>query len=175
VRAFARGADRALDRWIGPVVDAAVGLICAALVLMVFSGVVARYVVNYSIAWSDELAGIFFAWLTLVGSVAAMRRKTHMAISFLVRRAGPRTQRLIGLYVLSVVAFFLGFMVVQGAFLAQLTFADRTPILGLPVGLSYLALPVSGTLMLAYVARELARLCHDRGGWEVVAAEADEG
>jgi TRAP-type C4-dicarboxylate transport system permease small subunit len=52
---------------------------------------------------------------------------------------------LIGLYVLAAVAFFLGFMVVHGALLAQLTFADCTPTLGLPVAPSYLALPAPAT------------------------------
>jgi len=51
-------ADAVLDRGVGPAVDWAVGALVAALVILVGSGVLARYVFNYSLAWSDELAGL---------------------------------------------------------------------------------------------------------------------
>ena len=64
--------DALLDRWIGPAVDWIVGGLVAALVFLVGSGVLSRYIFNYSLAWSDELAGLGFVWLTLLGSIAAI-------------------------------------------------------------------------------------------------------
>ncbi|HWU39956.1 MAG TPA: TRAP transporter small permease subunit, partial [Candidatus Acidoferrum sp.] len=61
--------DRLLDEWLGPAVDWAVGLMVGGLVVMVGSGVLSRYFLNYSLAWSDELAGLLFVWVTLLGSV----------------------------------------------------------------------------------------------------------
>ena len=77
-----------LDRVIGPFVDWAVGGLVAALVILVGSGILARYIFNYSLAWSDELAGLGFVWLTLLGSVAACRRRSHMVIGFLPKWFG---------------------------------------------------------------------------------------
>ena len=74
----------------------------------------ARYVFNYSLAWSDELAGLGFVWLTLLGSVAACRRRTHMAMGFFPKWFGPAGQRRIGLYVNAGILFFLAAMVVEG-------------------------------------------------------------
>lgn len=165
--------DRLLDHWIGPVIDWVVGGIVTGLVLMVFSGVLARYVFNYSLAWSDELAGLLFVWLTLMGSVAALRRRTHMTIGFFPRCFGPRGQRAIGLYVMAAILFFLLFMIKEGVALTHATLGDKSAVLRLPVGLTYLSLPVAGSLMLAYALRQTRVLWRGAGGW-TASAESEE-
>ena len=116
--------DLVLDRVIGPFVDWAVGGLVAALVILVGSGIMARYVFNYSLAWSDELAGLGFVWLTLLGSVAASRRRSHMVIGFLPKRFGPGGQRAIGFYVTAAIVVFLGFMIGEGIVLTAATMDD---------------------------------------------------
>jgi TRAP-type C4-dicarboxylate transport system permease small subunit len=166
--------DSVLDRWIGPVVDWAVGGLVAALVLLVGSGVLARYVLNYSLAWSDELAGLGFVWLTLLGAVAASRRRSHMVIGFLPKRFGPRGQRAIGFYVTAAILVFLGFMIGEGIVLTAATMDDKSAVLRMPVGISYLSLPVAGLLMMAYTLREGWALCQRQGGWTASGASDEE-
>jgi TRAP-type C4-dicarboxylate transport system permease small subunit len=146
----------------------------AALVLMVFSGVLARYVFNYSLAWSDELAGLLFVWLTLLGSVAALRRRTHMTIGFFPRLFGPREQRMIGMYVMTSILFFLAFMVVEGVTLTRATLDDKSAVLRLPIGLYYLSLPVAGALLLLYALRQAWTIRRSPHGWQAT-AESSEG
>jgi len=157
--------DVLLDRAIGPIVDCAVGGLVAALVILVGSGVLARYVFNYSLAWSDELAGLGFVWLTLLGSVAATRRRSHMVIGFLPKRFGPGGQRAIGWYVMAAIVVFLGFMIGEGIVLTAATMDDKSAVLRMPVGISYLSLPVAGLLMMAYTLREGWALWRRQGGW----------
>lgn len=165
--------DQLLDDRIGPAVDWVVGLLMAALVLMVFSGVLARYVFNYSLAWSDELAGLLFVWLTLLGSVAALRRRTHMVIGFFPRLFGHRGQRMIGMYVMTAIVFFLAFMLVEGVTLTRATLDDKSAVLRLPIGLYYLSLPVAGGLMLLYAVRQVWTIRQSPHGWQA-AAESSE-
>lgn len=169
-----RSVDRLLDEWMGRTVDWMVGLIMAGLVVMVFSGVLARYIFNYSLAWSDELAGLLFVWLTLLGSVAALRRRTHMAIGFFPRLFGPWGQRVIGMYVLAAILFFLAFMVVEGVTLTRATLGDKSAVLRLPIGFYYLSLPVAGVLMLLYALRQVWTIWQSPRGWQA-SAESAEG
>jgi TRAP-type C4-dicarboxylate transport system permease small subunit len=158
---------------VGPAVDWVVGAIVAGLVAMVFSGILSRYVFNYSLAWSDELAGLFFVWLTLLGSVAALRRRAHMTIGFFPRCFGPRGQRAVGLYVMAGILLFLAFMIREGVTLTHATIGDKSAVLRLPVGLTYLSLPVAGSLMLAYALRQACALWQSAGGW-TASAESEE-
>jgi TRAP-type transport system small permease protein len=169
----ASAVDVLLDRAVGPVVDWAVGGLVAALVLLVGSGVLARYVLNYSLAWSDELAGLGFVWLTLLGAVAASRRRSHMVIGFLPKQFGPGGQRAIGFYVTAAILVFLGFMIGEGVVLTAATMDDKSAVLRMPVGISYLSLPVAGLLMMAYTLREVWALWQRGGGWTAGAGEEE--
>lgn len=167
-------ADVCLDRVIGPLVDWAVGGLVAALVILVGSGVLARYVLNYSLAWSDELAGLCFVWLTLLGSVAATRRRTHMVIGFFPKLFGPTGQRAIGLYAMGAILLFCGFMVGEGVVLTAATMGDKSAVLRMPVGVSYLSLPVAGALMFAYALRQTWAVWQSAGGWTASGASDEE-
>jgi TRAP-type C4-dicarboxylate transport system permease small subunit len=170
----ANAVDGLLDRAVGPIVDWVVGGLVAILVILVGSGVLARYVFNYSLAWSDELAGLGFVWLTMLGSVAATRRRSHMVIGFLPKRFGPRGQRAIGSYVTAAILVFLGFMVGEGIVLTAATMDDKSAVLRMPVGISYLSLPVAGLLMMAYTLREGWALWQRQGGWMASGTSDDE-
>ncbi len=53
----------------------------AAEIVILFGGVVARYVFNHPLVWSDELASILFLWLAMLGAVIALRRDEHMRMT----------------------------------------------------------------------------------------------
>ena len=75
-----------------------------AEIVILFAGVVARYVLRSPLVWSDELASILFLWLAMLGAVVAFRRGEHMRMTALVgvlaaggarvpRGAGDRPRR----------------------------------------------------------------------------------
>ena len=144
----------------------------AALIALFFN-VILRYGFNYSLAWSDELAGLLFVWLTLLGSVAALRHRTHMTIGFFPRLFDPRGQRAIGMYVMAAILFFLAFMVVEGVTLTRVTMGDKSAVLRLPIGLYYLSLPVAGVLMLLYALRQVWTIWRSPHGWQATAESAE--
>lgn len=166
--------DVLLDRAIGPIVDWVVGGLVAALVILVGSGILARYVFNFSLAWSDELAGLGFVWLTLLGSVAATRRRTHMVIGFFPKLFGPVGQRAIGLYAMGAILLFCGFMVGEGIVLTAATMGDKSAVLRMPVGVSYLSLPIAGALMFVYALRQTWIVWQSAGGWTASSAADEE-
>ena len=70
-------------------VETAAALLVLVEILVLFSGVVARYVFGHPLVWSDELASILFLWLSMLGAVIALRRGEHMRMTALVGRLGP--------------------------------------------------------------------------------------
>src|ERR1700753_1129698 len=73
------------------VIDLAIGLACEAVgamlvlaeVVILFSGVVSRYVFDSPLFWTDELANFLFLWLSMLGVVVALRRDGHMRLTTL--------------------------------------------------------------------------------------------
>src|SRR5579875_3672718 len=81
--------DRALA-WLTEI-PAAVLVIVETVVL--FAGVVSRYVFDRPLTWSDELAAILFLWLAMLGAVIALRRDGHMRLTAVVAVASPAWRR----------------------------------------------------------------------------------
>src|SRR3546814_13995451 len=52
-----------------------------AEVVILFSGIFARYVLNTPLIWSDELASLLFLWLAMLGAAVAFRRAEHMRMT----------------------------------------------------------------------------------------------
>src|SRR5271168_95772 len=81
-------------RWVTALIESSLGslveILAAALValeiVVLFGGVVSRYVFDHPLVWSDELASILFLWLAMLGAVIAFRRDEHMRMTALVRR-----------------------------------------------------------------------------------------
>src|ERR1051325_11711503 len=78
-----------LDAWLGHLVEWPVAILTALEVVILFAGVVSRYVFRNPFVWSDELASILFLWLAMLGAVVAFRRGEHMRMAMLVNRARP--------------------------------------------------------------------------------------
>ena len=83
---------RAVEAWLGTFVELAAGALVVAEIVILFSGVIARYVFNHPLVWSDELASIVFLWQAMLGAVIALRRDEHMRMTALVGALPPRAQ-----------------------------------------------------------------------------------
>jgi TRAP-type C4-dicarboxylate transport system permease small subunit len=53
-----------------------------AMAAIVFLQFFTRYVLNDSLAWTEEIARYLLMWVTFIGAAVAMRRGTHIAVEF---------------------------------------------------------------------------------------------
>jgi C4-dicarboxylate transporter DctQ subunit len=84
-------------RWLEHLEEGLIALLMAAMTVVAFAQVVARYGFNYSFVWALELNGVLFAWLIFLGMSYGVRVGAHIGIDALVRTLGPRTARALGL------------------------------------------------------------------------------
>src|SRR5215207_5231919 len=75
-----------------PLVEIPAALLVVAEIVVLFAGILARYVFHKPIIWSDELAAILFLWLAMLGSVIAFQRDEHMRMTALVGMLKPRAR-----------------------------------------------------------------------------------
>ena len=144
----------------GAVLARAVEWIVAALVVLevviLFSGVVARYALHRPITWSDELAGILFLWLAMLGAVVAQWRGEHMRMTAFVSKAKPATRAFLDVMALSVALAFLAAMMGPAFEFASEEQVIATPALEISNAWRAAALPVGMGLM---ILTALVRLC----------------
>ena len=78
-----------LDRWLGWITEIPAAALVVAEIVILFAGVVSRYVFNKPVTWSDELASVLFLWLAMLGAVIALRRGEHMRLTTFVNLLRP--------------------------------------------------------------------------------------
>ena len=86
----AAGVLRKAEQWLGSLVAALAALLVIAEIAVLFTGVSARYLFQKPIIWSDELAGILFLWLAMLGAVTAFRRGEHMRMTAFLGMVSPK-------------------------------------------------------------------------------------
>ena len=142
------------------VLDVALQWMCivllAALVVIVAWQVFARQVLSDPSTWSEELAKYVFIWLGLFGAALVFGERGHIAVDALVRKLPERWQRWDAVFCQVVIGVFAALVLVYGGWqVSALAWNQAMPGLPLMVGWLYLALPVSGVLVLFYTVYHL--------------------
>jgi tripartite ATP-independent transporter DctM subunit len=153
-----------LPRWaavanglIGRTVDTAVAILIVIEVLILFAGVVARYLLRSPLVWSDELASILFLWLAMLGAVVAFRRSEHMRMTTFVTMAPPIVRSFLQYSALSVSFVFLLLLTIPSIEYAWEEYFITTPALEIHNSWRAAALPVGIVLMTVSAAIQFVR------------------
>ena len=81
---------RDAERAIGGALDVICAVLLATEVVILFAGVLARYVFHRPLVWSDELASILFLWLGALGTAIALRKGENLRMLTVVNRLPER-------------------------------------------------------------------------------------
>ncbi|MEO8024426.1 TRAP transporter small permease [Polaromonas sp.] len=82
-------------RWLEHLEEGLITFLMAAMTLVTFMQVIARYVFNYSFVWALELTGVMFAWLIFIGMSYGVRVGAHIGVDAAVKTLGPRSARIV--------------------------------------------------------------------------------
>lgn len=126
-------------------------LLFIVMIVSSFGQVVSRYIFEYSLSWSEELARYAAIWLTFMGATVALKEKALAYVEALINMLPKKISRWVGLFVNALNLAFCGMMLVYGCELVGKTVGQTSPALTAPMVLIYSAAPVSGMLMIIYI------------------------
>ena len=131
------------------VIEVPATLILLAEIVVLFAGIMARYVFQSPLVWTDELAGILFLWLAMLGSVLAFQKGEHMRMTAIVARMPPGPKAFLdAIAIVAPLAFLALCLPPAYAFASDESFVT-TPVLeisnvwraaAIPIGLALMAL-----------------------------------
>ena len=147
----------AIDAWLGGLVEFLAATLVALEIAILFGGVVARYVFNHPLVWSDELASILFLWLAMLGAAIAFRRDEHMRMTAAVGSLPAPTRATFDLLATCAALAFLLLIVWPSYQYAQEETFITTPALGLNNAWRAAALPIGIALMAVFAVLRVGR------------------
>ncbi len=148
------------DRVLGMLSEWPAALLVVVEVVVLLSGVVARYVLHEPIVWSDELASILFLWLSMLGAVIALRRGAHMRMTAVLTKCPPRARAFLDTFALAAALVFLVLLLHPAWEYAYEEMIIVTPALEISNAWRAAALPTGTLLMLLVCVVRLLRSEH---------------
>ena len=139
---------------------AGVGLLL--MTLIIGCQVFARYVLNDSPAWAEQAALLLMIWYVMFAAAAGVREGFHIRISVFANAFSGKAKKAIHIVAQAVVGIFGLAMAIWGTELTIATWTHVIPTLGLPRGVAYIPVPLSGLLIAAFALERIVAEVRDR-------------
>lgn len=144
-------------RWLEHLEEGLITFLMAAMTLITFVQVIARYGFNYNFVWALELTGVMFAWLIFIGMSYGVRIGAHIGVDAAVKLLGSGAARVVSsiatvlCIVYALIVTFGGYQYVHkmydvGILMQDLPIQSWIPRAILPVGFALLAFRFSQVL-----------------------------
>jgi len=132
----------------------AAGMVMTVIVIV---QVFCRYVLGFSIFWSEELARYLLVWITFLGGSVAFKRAELASINLIVDRLPARLSSVVSIISQVIVLIFL-LVATQYGFkqaFAPSVLTQVSPAMRLPMKYAYLAVPVGFGIMILHCLDKL--------------------
>ncbi len=119
------------------VLEGAMALLLACMVVLVFGNVVLRYVFNSGITVSEEVSRWMFVWLTFIGAIVALRGRGHLGTDLLLSHLGV-TGKKVCLVLAQLAMLYMTWLLFSGS-LAQsrINWEVEAPVTGASAAIFY--------------------------------------
>ncbi|SMB98993.1 TRAP-type C4-dicarboxylate transport system, small permease component [Thermanaeromonas toyohensis ToBE] len=134
-------------------------ILLGLMVIVVFTNVLSRYFLNFSLAFTEELSRFIFLWIVFIGSLLALIRNEHLGIDILIMRFPPRIREYFLLFddLLAGIAVLIIF--IGGIRLTKGNFSWPAPATGIPYGIVESIIPImSIAMVLILTARIIGKV-----------------
>jgi TRAP-type C4-dicarboxylate transport system permease small subunit len=133
------------------------GIALVAMTALVAAQVFARYVVGAPLTWTEPTSILLMGWFILLGAAVGTREGYHLSFDVLLMVLPQRIVQVLHSVSDLVVAGFGAGMAWFGFELLTRTWTASMPTLGLPGGVAFIPLTLSGVLIVIFSAERLAR------------------
>lgn len=139
-------------------------IILWAMVIVMGVQVVARYVFNSSISWSEELLRYLFIWLAFLGMSYCVKKECHMRID-IIEQLVPKTKKIFGFIGDISFLIFATYMIRPGFTVIEKLKASGqiSPAAGLPMYIVYSVLLFGFILVVVRILQKNIKIFMKKG------------
>lgn len=133
-------------------------VLVAAMILVVWLGIIGRYFTAIGVTWTEELARYIMIWAALLAVPCCTYRREHIGLNVLFGKI-PENRRRVARIVLDCIGLsFFVFLTVYGVTMTKMGNSQYATIFGMTMTVPFLSVPISGGLtviqILVCISRE---------------------
>jgi TRAP-type transport system small permease protein len=126
-----------------------------AMVLIIFWQVFSRFVLDKTPRWSEESTIVLMIYTGFLGATLAYRERLHIGIKFFLLKMKQKIRNRIYFVIDILIGLFSLFMLIWGTGFAWMMRSQTLPATKIPVGISYLPIPLAGLMLILFVIEKI--------------------
>lgn len=136
-------------------------LILLMMVVTVFSGIIARYVLQIPLVWAEELALVGQIWLTFMGASLLYAYYAHLTVEAIFTYVSEKTKLILAVINQILVMPLFVVFIYGGLKIYEVTYKSVMPGLGVTVSIMYIPAILGGIFMLFFSIDQLVQAVKD--------------
>ena len=117
-----------------------------------------RYVLGSSLSWSEECARYLFIWIVMLGASMGVKEKSHVAVTLFKDWLPFRIRTGVDILFTIMIGVMAAVMIIYGWSITQTVSIQLSPAIRISMFWVYLAIPVSGLLMMVHLTAQAIEL-----------------
>jgi TRAP-type transport system small permease protein len=130
------------------------------MTILVSVQIVSRYVFNFPLGWTEEMARFAFVWVSFLGASALMQVREHINVTVFVDAFPPRLRALCAFLANCCGLVCTYFFLIGGIALTSNEWRQLAPATEVPMGWVYLVIPAAAALMGAWMLLQTIESAH---------------
>ena len=126
------------------------GTLFAVTMVLVIMNVFTRYIFNFVIAWSEELATSCFVYTVFIGAAWCLRTRQHVGVDLLVDKLHGAARKIVHLITDIIILVLNSYITYLAVLFMRSSKAKTMPIMKISVNYLYAALLIGFGLMAIY-------------------------
>jgi TRAP-type C4-dicarboxylate transport system permease small subunit len=124
-------------------------ILFSLMIFFTFSQVLARFVFNFSLAWTEELGRYAFVWLVYMAAAAAIKHARHIRVEILIVLFKGKLRSLMFIVADTIWLIFSLYLVRDGITVVSMVMGhgQTSPAVGVPMGWIYTIIPFGFAIM----------------------------
>lgn len=132
-----------MNKAVGIVLAIMLAIMSVLIIIQVFT----RFVIDYPLHWTEELARYLMIYSVFLGAALALRQSRLISIEVLAQSLNESKQRILRVIVMLLSIVFLMILLVQGIEIIGVVKSQSSAGLGISMAVPYASIPIGAALM----------------------------
>ena len=141
------------------------GSLLLVMVTIAFINVITRYLIKFSLAFTEEIEVNFFVWVTILGIAIAFKRESHLSMVFVRDRLPLKIRKplkLLGLGASLAIFLVVIYLSCWHIYFEMTLYHTRSMALNIPVWIYLLGVPIFSSIVVLRIIQVMIREVRSR-------------
>lgn len=133
------------------IVKKIISVLLMLMTVVLFSQVIARYVMGTGLSWSEELVRYICIWLVYLGTTCATKDGSQIAVTALEEALPISSKRVLSIIQSIITAAYIILLFWIGYKILGVAQMQKSPNMAIPMNIIYMVFPISMVIMMIHL------------------------